>query len=241
MFYDFKNHTDSSDDLYIYGDIVTDNKPDWDGNIDENAVDLKLFKEKVNTLGSGQTLNIYINSGGGSVFAAAAMISMLKRAKERGAKIVSYVDGLAASSASLFPMVADEAHIYNNSMLMIHKPMSAIFFAVMSSADLRKEADALDAVENGVLMPAYKSRSKITEQKLKNMVAAETWLNAEEITEIFDGFILHDEEKQAAACTSQYFDKYFHTPEAFRKAEPVKTTVDLSEYKNKLISLKERM
>ena len=142
-FYEIKNQTDTSSDLYIYGDIVTEKYDD-----DENSTDLKQFKELVEALVGGQTLNIYLNSGGGSVFAASAMVSMLKRAQTRGVKVVSYIDGYAASAASLFPMVSDESHIYPNSMIMIHKPIVALWLAVMNANDLTQLANALESIEN---------------------------------------------------------------------------------------------
>ena len=209
-FYEIKNQTETSNDLYIYGDIVTE-KPD----ADENSTDLKKFRELVEGMSGGQTLNIYLNSGGGSIFAASAMVSMLKRAQARGVKVVSYIDGLAASAASLFPMVSDEAHIYPNSMLMIHKPIMCFFLAVLNANDLTKYANELESIENGTLIPLYKSRSKLSDQKLKNAVANETWYTADEIMENFEGFTLHEEEKAAAACTSDFFARYKNTPEGF--------------------------
>ena len=242
MLFDFKNQTETSTDLYIYGDIVSENLPDWNGNVSETAVDLKAFKEAVDKLGAGQTLNIYINSGGGSVFAASTMVSMIKRAQERGAKVISYIDGLAASAASLFPMVADEAHIYSNSMLMIHKPLAGLL-GYYNAGELHKLADELDAIENGVMMPLYNSKSKLSAQRTKNLVNAETWMNAEQILETFDGFVLHDEEKKAAACVSEYFAKYSRTPSGLMSQPAPVTPIkkpDLSAYENKLKSLKRK-
>jgi len=217
-FYEIKNQTETSNDLYIYGDIVTEKRMEWDGKEwrpSETDVDLKDFRELVEGMTGNQTLNIFLNSGGGSVFAASAMVSMLKRAQARGVKVVSYIDGLAASAASLFPMVSDESHIYANSMLMIHKPLASLLFAMMNANELNKLADELESIENGTLVPIYKSRTKLTDQKLKNAIANETWFTAEEIMENFDGFTLHDEEKAAAACTSDFFAKYKNTPKAY--------------------------
>lgn len=211
-FFEIKNQTEMSSDLYIYGDIVTER---WDDD-DETSVDLKQFKELVGGLNSGHVLNLYINSGGGSVFAASAMVSMLRRAQERGVRVVSYIDGVAASAASMFPLVADESHIYPNSMLMIHKPIMGFVFAVMNANDMRKFADELDSVESGTLVPIYKSRAKISEQKLRNAISNETWYTADEIMQTFDGFTLHDEAKKAAACTSDYFARYRNTPESLK-------------------------
>lgn len=238
MFYEFKNQTDTSTDLYMYGDIVSENTPDWwTGEVSETATDLKKFKEAVDGLSSGDVLNIYINSGGGSVFAASTMVSMLKRAKERGATIISHIDGLAASAASFFPMVSNECHIYSNSMLMVHKPL-AVLWGYYNTTDLKKLENELDSIEDGVLIPLYEARSKnMSKQQIKNIVAAETWMNAQQIVETFDGFILHEEEKQAVACISSCFDKYLRTPAAFLAAkDPLKPVIkpDYSEFENKL-------
>ena len=240
MLYDFKNQTETSVDLYIYGDIVSENLPDWEGNVSETAVDLKKFKESVDQLGKGKTLNIFINSAGGSVFAASTMVSMIRRAQERGAKIISFIDGLAASAASFFPMVSDETHLYSNSMMMIHKPLAGIL-GYFNAVDLKKIADELSAIEDGVMMPLYNSRSKLSEQRTKNLVTAETWMNAEQIMETFDGFILHEEEKKAAACASAYFARYAHTPSGLgQKPTEQSKKPDYSAYRNRLNSLKRK-
>lgn len=242
MFYEFKNQTEISTDLYIYGDIVAENSPDWwTGEVSETATDLKMFKEAVDGLGEGSTLNIYINSGGGSVFAASTMVSMLKRARERGAKIITYIDGLAASAASFFPMASDECHIYQNSMLMIHKPLSMLF-GYYNSSELKKLEDELNAIEDGVLIPMYENKCKeLSHQQVKNLVAAETWLNSQQIVETFNGFILHEEEKQAVACVSKCLSRYLNTPAAFLTPEksnkPIQTP-DYSDFENKLKSIK---
>lgn len=239
MFYEFKNSTETSRDLYIYGDIVSEKEADWfTGEVNENDVDLATFKNSVEDLKDGQELNIYVNSGGGSVFAASAMISMINRAKERGVKVTAYIDGLAGSAASLFPMAADETHIYKNSMLMIHKPL-AMFFGYYNNNELKKVSDELESVENGVLIPMYEARSDLSHQQIKNLVNAETWMNAQQIVDTFKGFILHDEAKQAAACISDYFKNYMHTPKEFfnKKEEKTETKpekIDYSDFENKL-------
>ena len=119
-----KNLTKTSADFYVYGDIV-DDKDWWTG---ETAVDTNEFKTELDSLTGVTDFNIYINSGGGSVFASSAMVSMLKRFRQNsGAKIHSYIDGLCASAATYLAMVADEINIYKNSVMMIHKPMTCTY------------------------------------------------------------------------------------------------------------------
>ena len=165
-FYEFKNMLEESSDLYIYGAIITSKDDEWFPS--ESDVDLNDFKEVLDTLKNNSTLNIYVNSPGGSVFAASTMASMLQRAKEtKNINIKAYVDGLAASAASFLIMVADEINMYTNSMLMLHKPLT---FAYGNAKELQKEIDVLNSIEDNVMMPLYEKKAKCDKDTLKNLI-----------------------------------------------------------------------
>ena len=84
-FYEIKNFIPKkSADLYIYGQIVTDDIDWWTGEKDENLVGLQSFKKELDELGEIQDLNIYLNTPGGEVFVATTMCSMLQRLKDKG-------------------------------------------------------------------------------------------------------------------------------------------------------------
>ena len=183
--YEFKNVTDESADLYIYGNIETEKMPDfWTGEVSELDVDLKDFKGALD--GVKGTLNIYINSGGGSVFAADAMTAMLQRVKDKGVKVHAYIDGLCASAATFIAMVADEIHVYRNSIMMIHKPIGAVYG---NATEMRKMINTLDVIESSML--------NLYEHKAK--VDRETWLDADGISENFYVTLI-DGEKKVAGC-----------------------------------------
>ena len=114
-FYEFKNISSSSADLFIYGEIVQEKTVDWwTGEESDTDVGLMDFKEQLDNIGNVKTLNLYINSPGGDVFTASSMISMLNRVKDKGTKIEAYVDGLSASASSFLMMVADNVNLYKN-------------------------------------------------------------------------------------------------------------------------------
>ena len=192
--YEFKNVTDESADLYIYGNIETEKKPDlWTGEVSELDVDLKDFKGALD--GVKGTLNIYINSGGGSVFAADAMTAMLRRVKDKGVKVHAYIDGLCASAATFIAMVADEINVYRNSIMMIHKPIGAVYG---NATEMRKMINTLDVIENSMLS-LYEHKAKVDRDRIKSMVDRETWLDADGIAENFTVNRI-DGEKKVAAC-----------------------------------------
>src|SRR5690625_2334560 len=161
-----------SGDIFIYGEIT---KYAWEERGEKSA---KIFQQELEELGDVETINLYVNSPGGSVFEGIAIHNMLKR---HPARVVAHVDALAASIASVIIMAADEIRMHGNSMLMIH---NAWTFAIGNSAELRKQADDLDRInESAVLSYLAKAGEKLEEETLREMMDEETWLSASEAFE----------------------------------------------------------
>ncbi len=171
-----KNETLTSADLYFYGDIVSDWWGAWTDSDQYPEAIRDFLKEQ-----DGKKINIYINSGGGSVFAGIAIYNMLRRHK--GLKTV-YVDGMAASIASVIALAGDRVIIPANAFMMIHKPWAA---CMGNADDCRKMAADLDAIETGIIN-VYKEHlaegADIAD--IQKMVAEETWLNGEEAAKYFN-------------------------------------------------------
>ena len=216
-FYEFKNITPTNADLFVYGEIVEENQVDWwTGEKSETAVGLMDFKQQLDNIGNVNNLNIYINSPGGDVFTASTMISMLQRIKDRGTVINAYVDGLSASAASFLMMVANNIYLYKNSTVMVHKPMS---IAIGNAFDMQKTIDALDKIEDSVMMPMYMNKAKVTDKEIKKLVDDETWLSATDMLKYFDVTILNEEKVAVASIKSNLFKNYKHVPDYFKNTE----------------------
>jgi ATP-dependent Clp protease protease subunit len=191
-------------EIYIYGDIVSYK---WD----DSDVTAKSFKDDLDALGDIDTLNIYINSAGGSVFQGQAIYSILKRHKAH--KNV-YIDGIAASIASVIAMAGDAIFMPKNAMVMIHRPWT---IAIGNVDDMLAAAEALEKI--GIAIKAtYMERFKESEDKLQELLDAETWLTADECLE----YGLCDEvtgEKQiAASLNSEVLSKYRNVPDFLKSA-----------------------
>lgn len=210
-FMEIKNQTDSSADIYFYGDIVSSEWSKWE-DTDTAPEDVRNFLAQVDNV---ENLNIYINSGGGSVFAGLAIYNMLKRHK--GYK-TAYIDGLGASIASVIPMAADKIVMPSNAFLMIHKPWNGMYG---NANDFRKMADDLDVIETGIInVYAENLKDGVDIEDIKAMVNAETWLNGIEAAKYFN--IEVAEENKMVACSSDYFKNYSKVPsEVIRKEEAI--------------------
>lgn len=198
---------DGSGDIFIYGDIV---RFTWDEfPEDHNATS---FKEDLDALGDVSTINLYINSPGGSVFEGIAIHNMLKR---HPATVNVYVDALAASIASVIAMAGDTIHMYKNSMLMIHNPWTV---AMGNAAELRKQADDLDRIgESAVQSYLQKAGEKLNEDDLKQMLDNETWLSADEAQQYGLADVVLEENQAVASVSEDLFKQYKNVPKVLQK------------------------
>ena len=221
-FWDIKASADEkSADLFIYGAIVSGYK--WR----DEDVTLTEFQQALDDLlPSVKTLNMYVNSPGGSVFTAIAMMNQLERKKSQ-LTINAYVDGVAASAASFLIMKADKIFMYENTFLMIHKPMITLWSA--NAVDCREQADWLDKTESRTCIPAYKSKGTelLTDEKINELLdGKDNWLDAEEASKYFDIEVV-EEEKDAVACADiELLNQYQNVPKQL--LEPVQSAPVMS-------------
>ena len=211
---EIKNQTEDSADLCFFGDINSESLGEWQKYYPEDKApsDVKDFLDQLNGVSK---INVHINSGGGSVFGGIAIYNMLKRFD---AEIVVYVEGLAASIASVIAMAGDKIIIPANAQMMIHKPSSC---AWGNADDMRKEADVLDGCQK-VILNTYMQHTKdgITEDQINDLINAETWKNGEEWQEFFD--IEISENSQAVAAASDFYVNYKNMPEEYNKKPDTK-------------------
>jgi len=208
---EIKNQTENSADLCFFGDINSESLGEWQKHYPEDKApqDVKEFLDQLENVSK---INVHINSGGGSVFGGIAIYNMLKRFD---AEITVYVEGLAASIASVIAMAGDKIIIPANAQMMIHKPSSC---AWGNADEMRKEADILDGCQK-VILTTYMEHAKegVTEEQINDLINAETWKNGEEWQEYFD--IEVSESSQAAAAASDFYDKYNNLPENIAKPQ----------------------
>lgn len=132
-------------ELLIYGDIGES----WWGE----SVTAKSVVEQLNALDPAvATINVRINSYGGSVADGFAIYNALKR---HGAAVAVTVDGVAMSSASFIAMAGDTVKMPATSILMIHAPWGG---AMGNAQEMRQYADVLDKFADA-MTDAYAAKS----------------------------------------------------------------------------------
>lgn len=215
--FEIKNKTPEVAEILLYGAIGASF---W-----EDSISAKDFKDQLTKLpASTNEIQLRINSPGGSVFDGMAMYELIKAEKNKGKKVVAYVDGLSASIASVIMLAADEIVVGDGSMVMIHKPSAGI---QGNSADLERMINILDRIEDQMIT-IYAKKTGMNRMEISNMLSAETWMTSDEA--MSNGFV---DSKFEACETLHIAASFIEKSTHFNKKPVMKTTTDQL-IKNKL-------
>jgi len=146
-----------------------------------DGVSAKSFSAELKEISSSvKNITVRVNSPGGNVFDGLAIYNRLK---QHPAKITVYVDGLAASIASIIALAGDEVIMGEGALFMIHRPSTGV---AGNASDLEEMINRLDDVEEQ-LVGIYMRKTKLGRSEIKTMLADETWMSANEALDF--GFV----------------------------------------------------
>nr|DAQ12331.1 MAG TPA: Putative ATP dependent Clp protease [Caudoviricetes sp.] len=136
----------------------------------------QVYKELENFGNDIDTINLYINSPGGSVTEGCAIYSALKRHK--AVKNV-YIDGQCSSIASVIAMAGDKIAMSPVATMMIHNPITAL---AGDAIELRKTAAILDIMKDTIIN-AYVTKSHLSREEISALMDTETYFTADQAIE----------------------------------------------------------
>ena len=181
--YKIENKSDKAE-VWIYDSIGEDF---WSGG----GVTAKKFQEELSAIKKSQ-IDLHINSPGGAVFEGMAIYNLLK---QHPANVTTYIDGIAASIASVIALAGNEVHMADNALFMVHNPSGMV---MGTAADMRSLADVLDKIRSAMSV-VYSKKSGKTDEEISALLDAETWMTASEAMEA--GFVDSvEDEMDLAAC-----------------------------------------
>lgn len=192
--------------LWIEGEIVGS-----DGaRLGADDVCPSEFRAALEHIPEGETLELHINSPGGDVFAAVEMYNLLKK---RG-NVTVYIDGMAASAASIVAMAGDSIVMPANTYLMIHRASGGVRG---NANELEKLAGLLREVD-GTMRDIYAGKAKVSPEEIEAMLDAETWLTAQKAAEVFDCVQAVNAISVAARYDGELKDMGFTLPKDYAEA-----------------------
>ena len=164
-----------------------------EGPIDEDdiwsdGVTPKMFRDDLNSEDGDVT--VWINSPGGSVFAAAEIYTMLRVYK---GVVTVRIASLAASAASVIAMAGDRVEMSPTALLMIHDPST---IAMGNARDMEKAISTLNEVKESIVN-AYAAKTGLRRSEIAELMSNETWMNAQKAVELgFADEIIYEAKKE---------------------------------------------
>jgi ATP-dependent protease ClpP protease subunit len=139
------------------------------------------FRKAINEAPTDRDLHIHVNSRGGDVHHGMTMLNSLKDWKNKtGKKVITVIDGVAASTASwAFPAASDEVHAYRGSQMFVHDAMA---YAAGNAEEMRKTADDLDKTSDQIA-DMYAEKSGTGKRGWRDKMKDETLMTGEEAEE----------------------------------------------------------
>lgn len=214
---------DTSAQILIYDQIGLDW---WTGN----GITATSFSKALDELPTSvKNVDLRVNSPGGDVFEGMTIFNRIKQKK--GVKFTAYVDGLAASIASVIVLAADTVVMGEGAMYMIHKPWS---ITMGTNLEFDKMSQRLLDIEDQMLS-IYKNNSDLSRDEIRQMVEEETWINSENAVKYgFADSIAGDAMPIAASAMSMMWMK--NSPKDYKSLTSV-THAKAHELKNKIDAL----
>jgi len=187
--YEIKNKADKAE-IWLYEMIGKD-------FFTEDGITSKEFQKEISAINQKQ-IDLHINSPGGSVMDGIGIYNLIKN---HPAHVTTFIDGWAASIASIIALAGDEVVMAENGSFMIHNPEG--------TAILRGDADFIETESQKVtaalrqitdsMIGTYMAKSGKTDPEIRELLKKETWMTAKQAKEF--GFIDEiAEEMDMAAC-----------------------------------------
>lgn len=205
--------TNQAATLNIYGDITS-----WDWN--DGEISATTLSKQLEALGDVEQIDVYINSYGGEVKEGLAIYNALRRHK---AKVTTYCDGFACSIASVIFMAGDERIMNESSLLMIHNAWTCV---AGNAEELRKQAEDLEKITQASV-EAYKAHSSLSEEEIKELMDAETWILPSEAAEY--GFATAIENGNDSKAKQNAFVQLFDIIKAHQEAKEPDEEIEVEE------------
>ena len=196
--------------IFITGEIVSTKTEGCFSPID--------LKEKLESVGKNEPLEVEITSEGGSVFAGVQIANML--ARHQG-MVTTHAVGICASIATIILMAGDKVAVDDNCFCMIHRPWSCV---EGNADDMTKEIDALHKCETAMI-GYYMKWSNVDKSTLQKYLADETWFLGEEFAKVFKcNVVPSDKEFNIAAKFKKCKYAYRNVPKGLSMEEKEKKT-----------------
>lgn len=208
-FFNITTSDDGTSTIFLYGDIG-DYTEVQSGRIAQELMEAERVSRRI---------HVRINSNGGEVYSGIAIFNALRHSQ---ADIRIYVDGIAASMASVIALCGKPVEMSKYARLMLHSVSGGCYG---NKQDLQRCMEEIESLE-GSLSEIYAERLGMSQEEVKQTYfdGEDHWLTAQEALDL--GFIdgIYDADPVPADSTPAQIYTLFNN----RLIEPQKNREDMN-------------
>jgi ATP-dependent Clp endopeptidase proteolytic subunit ClpP len=161
---------DENNEIYFYGPVSQRSCFELKNKL--NSLDAKSSIFHMQYKIDPPPIHLHIQSQGGSLYHTLYIIDLIENMKT---PVYTYVDGFAASAATLISVVGKKRYMTKNSLMLIHQ---------LSGADSGKFYELQDQMSNmqilmNTINKIYLNKTKIDQETLLKLLQKDLWLDAE--------------------------------------------------------------
>ena len=162
--------------IYLYQDITPK-------AIMELGIAIRSLNNQIISLmcelevGQAPAIHLHINSGGGCAFSGLAGASHILNSN---IPVFTYVEGSAASAATLLSCVGAKRFVTEHSFMLIHQISTGVWGTYENLNDEKESMDSLMEMISSI----YLKHTKIKKKQLKQLLKRDLWLNPEKCLEL---------------------------------------------------------
>ena len=160
----------NNNDIYFYGAVTMASCYSLKNQLIELNTRSKLFKAQFNS--EPPPIRLHIQSPGGSLLHSFYIIDLIQ---SLDTPVYTYIDGFAASAATLISVVGKKRFITKNSLMLIHQ-LSASEDGKYNQ--LKDSIDNFDTMMNNICN-IYLKNTHLNESTLAILLSHDLWLNSE--------------------------------------------------------------
>lgn len=158
-----------NNDIYFYAPITKSSCFELEKiiiDLDDKTVTAKKKYEIDNG-----PINLHIQSNGGSLFQSLYIIDLIKNIET---PVHTYIDGFAASAATLISVVGEKRFMTKNSLMLIHQLSGG---AIGKFSEIKDENENVDTLMKFIIQ-TYIKNTKLNEEELESILKRDIWLNS---------------------------------------------------------------
>lgn len=159
--------------IFYYADVDEGNVMELNRGLYELDMHLQNAKNIFSDDGFSPVIHLHLNTYGGSIFAAFAVVDAIHAMKS---KVYTYVDGCVASAGTLISTVGDKRFIGSHGHVLIHQLSSGVYGKYSEMEDEMTTCTNLMKL----MKDFYKKHTKLPMKKLDELMKRDIWLNADE-------------------------------------------------------------